>query len=541
MTTQKMTIKEIVDTIPARLGLDASQLDLSTPEKAYDFLVDSSFQIFAKCGGSDHIFDSAPGNYVILETGYKSMYDVNNLFAETSTKRETLQKKYDASGLWVADMCVDDEDGYVDFGSWPEENLHVVSDNNWPYKIGFNEFGKFNEFIETVRKICITNDEWAKVTAFISDEEYSLDIHADGTVVHNESYTINDDNGHSFAYTLANLLEVYVCDSFEELENVIPAIIINDCEDKTVIDTECGILYEYLHKEEIANLHNIEEAIALVKKYPRILRILPEEVQKNKLVAEAFIETNEAYVVAGDEIFEKSRCGRHAFLTGPLSRGRAAHLKLNGIINVHGILQDDNYLKDDIIKTWCHNPELFEKLVASAMFRWIVLDDELTSEIDHMQVLKTYPKYIYVLRDYFERKVENDAKLAEHIKRRFGLLNDADTHSIAVMAVYEMIIAAEPALIARLVDSYESFVLGPYINSLLKTLPKAMRDDIIKTNIKMAYYISDELENDETIVDYICEYCPKAGDILSDEIVLKRNLKRTTLNPDEICADCDLC
>lgn len=536
-----MTIKEIVDTIPARLGLEAGQIDLSTPEKAYDFLTDSDFQIFAQSSGSDHIFDSAPGNYIILETGYKAMYDVNNLFAETSTKREVLQKKYGASGLWVADMCVDDEDGYVDFGSWAEENLHVVSDNNWPYKIGFNEFGKFNEFIETIRKICIANDEWAKVTAFISDEEYSLDIHADGTVVHNESYAINDDNGHSFAYTLANLLEVYVCDSFEELENVIPAIIINDCEDKTVIDTECGLMYEYFHKEEIANLHNIEEAVELVKKYPRILRKLPEEIQKNKLVAQAFIEANEAYVIADVEIFENSRYGRHAFLTGPLSRGRAAHLKLNGIIDVHGILQDDNYIKDDIIRAWCRDPELFDKLMASSMYRWIVLDDELMNNIDNKNVLTLYPQYVYILRDYFEKKVREDSKLAEHIKRKFGLLNDIKDHSVAVMAVYEIILDVDPKLIAKLVDSYDSFILAPYIAELLLTVPKTMRDDIIKTNIKMAYYISDELENDEEIVDYICEYCPKAGDILSDEIVIKRNLKRTTLNPDDICEDCDLC
>ena len=541
MKTQKMTIKEIVDTIPARLGLDASQIDLSTPKKAYEFLKDSSFQIFAQSSGSDHIFDSAPGSYIILETGYKSMYDVNNLFAETSEKRESLQKKYSASGLWIADMCVDDEEGYVDFGSWSEEDLHVISDNNWPYKIGFNEFGKFNEFIETVREICIANNEWAKVTAFISDEEYSLDISTDGAVVHNEAYVICDDNGHSFAYTLANLLEVYVCDSFDELEDVLPEIIYEDCEDKTIIDPDCGLIYEYIHKEEIANLHDVDAAIELVKKHPRVLRKLPDEVQKNTLVAKAFIEANEYYVIAGDELFENSRCGRHAFLSGPLSRGRAAHLKLNGIINAHGIVQDDNYVADETIISWCHNPELFKKLVASAMFRWIVLNDELMGKIDHKRIIEAYPKYIYVLRNYFENKVQEDEKLTEHIKRRFGLLNDADAHDIAVMATYEMIIDTDPQLIARLVDSYDSFILAPYVADLLLTVPKAMRDDIIKTNIKMAYYISDELENDEEIVDYICEYCPKAGDILSDEIVIKRNLKRTTLNPDDICEDCDLC
>ena len=94
MKTTRMTIKEIVDTIPARLGLNAGQLDLSTPQKAYDFLTNQEFQIFAKASGCDHIFDSAPGNSIDLQTSYKSMYDVNNLFSVSSEKVEETQKKY---------------------------------------------------------------------------------------------------------------------------------------------------------------------------------------------------------------------------------------------------------------------------------------------------------------------------------------------------------------------------------------------------------------------------------------------------------------
>ena len=537
-----MTIKEIVDTIPARLGLDASQIDLSTPEKAYEFLRDSDFQVFAKFSGSDGIFDGGECSNAILEMGgYKSMYDVNNLFSECSTRREEMQEKYNVPETWTSVLSVEDEDGYVEFGSWLEKDLHIIEDNKWPYKIGFVEYGRFDKFIETVRKICINNGEWAQIKFYIPSEEYFLDISEDGDVKHNYKYTITDDNGYGFAYTLASFLEVFMCDTFEDMEKYSPEIIYEDCEDKTVIDHDCGLIYEYIHKDEIANLHDVAAAVELVKKYPRVLRKLPVEVQKNNLVAEAFIEANEYYVTAGDEIFENSRCGRHAFLTGPLSRGRAAHLKLNGIINAHGIVQDDNYIADETIVSWCCDPELFEKLVASHMFKWIVLNDDLMSKIDHESILKTYPKYIYVLRNYFENKVQEDEKLAEHVKRRFGLLNDAEIHDIAVMATYEMIIDTDPQLIARLVDSYDSFILAPYVADLLLTVPKAMRDDIIKTNIKMAYYISDELENDEEIVDYICEYCPKAGDILSDEIVIKRNLKRTTLNPDDICEDCDLC
>ena len=152
MKTQKMTIKEIVDTIPARLGLDANEIDLSTPEKAYEFLRDSDFQVFAKFSGSDGIFDGGECSNAILEMGgYKSMYDVNNLFSECSTRREEMQEKYNVPETWTSVLSVEDEDGYVEFGSWLEKDLHIIEDNKWPYKIGFVEYGRFDKFIETVR------------------------------------------------------------------------------------------------------------------------------------------------------------------------------------------------------------------------------------------------------------------------------------------------------------------------------------------------------------------------------------------------------
>lgn len=93
MTTKKMTIKEIVDTIPARLGLDASQLDLSTPKKAYNFIVDSEFQIFAQCSGKDSALDNSPCGHVALETGYKAMKEVNTIFNDASEKKTLLEQK----------------------------------------------------------------------------------------------------------------------------------------------------------------------------------------------------------------------------------------------------------------------------------------------------------------------------------------------------------------------------------------------------------------------------------------------------------------
>lgn len=541
MKKQKMTIKEIVDTIPARLGLDASQLDLSTPEKAYDFLTDSEFQIFSQNGGSDHVLDGSSCGTIILETGYKAMYDVNALFNDPGEKKSEMEAKYDVYDAWVYDMSVVDETGYVEDGYWLEEELYRIKEDNWPYRIGFNCYQNVSKFIKLVQKICIVNNDWAKITICFNYEEHELSVSENGQLIYDFEYTISDDNGSNLVYGIVMLLDALFCDTFEEVDFCVPNIFVEDCEEKSVIPTDCALFYNFLHKEELAKETDISKAIELIRRYPRLIKSFPIKIQMNKDVAIAFIEANDPYEKEARAILSDWRIGRHMHLSGGASRGDIAYLKLNGIISPHGLNVYDDSIDEDVLVSWCNDKDVFEKIIDSSMAGWVSLTNDLFEEIDHNRFLKSYPRYIYTLRNYFEHRVQEDEKLAEHIKRRFGLLNDADAHDIAVMATYEMIMDTDPQLIARLVDSYDSFILAPYVVDLLLTVPKAMRDDIIKTNIKMAYYISDELENDEEIVDYICEYCPKAGDILSDEIVIKRNLKRTTLNPDDICEDCDLC
>lgn len=542
MKTQKMTVKEIVNTIPARLGLNENQLDLSTPEKAYEFLRDPEFQIFAQSDNSNHIFDCAPCSLVILETGYKSMYDANNLFAAESPKIEELQKKYGVTESWVADFAVDDEDGYLEYATWPEENLHFVSDNNWPFRLGFGEFGKFDEFVELVRKICVTNNDWAKISVVISDETYnSIDISAEGTIVNSLEYKIIDNNGCAFAYNLAFLLEAFCCDTYEAFDKYAPKIIFEEAEEKNVIPSDCGLIYRFLHKEELANEYDVSKAIELIKKYPLLVKSFPSEIQKNKEVAIAFIKANDFYEQENRKILSGSYVGRHTMLSGAYSRGKIAHLKLNGLISPHGIGVCCDGINQEVLDVWFADIDIVEKFVNSYMSGWVELSDSMFEKIDHKRFLEQYPQYIYVLQRYFISKAENDSKLVEHIKRRFGLVNDVENHAVAVMATYEMIMTYDEKFTAKLIDSYNSFVLAPYIKELLISAPKKLRDEIIKSNIKTAYYISDELENDEEIVDYICKNCPKAGDILSDEIVLKRGLKRTTLDEEEICCGCEYC
>ena len=158
-------------------------------------------------------------------------------------------------------------------------------------------------------------------------------------------------------------------------------------------------------------------------------------------------------------------------------------------------------------------------------------------------MIEKYPQYLYILRWYLCSCFSKGErlKLSEHVRRKFNMKNDSNPDEVSIMAVYEIIMDMGEDYLSVLISSYNSFILAKYVSELLRTMPKDKRDEMIKKNIKYAYYIRDTLRNNEKIVQYICDNCPKAGDILSDRIVIERNLKRSTLDENEICKDCYLC
>ena len=169
------TIKEIIDTIPARLGLTKEQVDLSTPEKAYEFLTDSNYQIFAKVGGLSHIFDGDACNCVVIHSGYKAMYDLNALFSwveENKACKLKAQKKYGYTDSIEYCAAVIDETGCVEDNGYTNDELQKwIIDKGWPFAIQIDSedlFLKFNRFFQVLQKICLQTQDWIELKIFIS-------------------------------------------------------------------------------------------------------------------------------------------------------------------------------------------------------------------------------------------------------------------------------------------------------------------------------------------------------------------------------------
>ena len=549
MVKTTKTIKELVNSIPERLGVDPTKIDLSTPEKVLDFFNNTTIsQLFSFANGSAGIWDGYYDNGLTLETDHKAMYDINGIFGEEEEIRSQLQKEFNYFDDIYYDCSMDDN-GDMEYGLiFHNDELSFFVENNCPYMIQFmDDHEGFNRFIELLQKICKKHSSKIKLTRQILDDKYEIFISESGEITYGDSlFEIVDDNGIRFVTGIVYYLSAFECDSFDSLEKYGMKYECYDYNEKFTIPKECGVTYIYENEEELKKEKDIAKAAAVVSKYPIVLNTLSEAMQKEKEIAKAFISSNDKIIKSANEEASDWRIGRHTKLTGSVERGEKAPSQLNGIIYTEG---DHNFCKfaesldPQLIRYWMNDPELFDMLMQSSMWEWMPIDDELYEKINHGEMIEKYPQYLYILRWYLCSCFSKGErlKLSEHVRRKFNMKNDSNPDEVSIMAVYEIIMDMGEDYLSVLISSYNSFILAKYVSELLRTMPKDKRDEMIKKNIKYAYYIRDTLRNNEKIVQYICDNCPKAGDILSDRIVIKRNLKRSTLDENEICKDCYLC
>ena len=547
MKKTTMTIKKIVESFPARLGIDPSTVDLSTPENALDFLNGEACQTFANIDDMADIWDGYYEGGLVIEADHKTMYDINGLFSELSENRKDLQKKYDYFDEVFFDGSVVDEDGNIEYGVIYENDQldTVITENNWKYRVQFDDdFNGFDRFIEALIKICIENKGTVSIIRFILDDHYKMTVNSEGEIEFGKNpYVINDDNGYGFVSSLLFYLNAFRCDSFEKLEKYGMKYEYIESNEKRDIPEECGLTFIHQHRDELASEKDIVKAVNIISKYPNVIVALPEELQQNNEVAKAFLTANNNILIAAKSDKTDWRTGRHMTLSCSLSRGEIAKYNLNGIVYTDADFGAGITLDSKIVQKWAESPELLDILMRSEMWSWLKLSDEMYSKFNHKELIKEYPQYVYCLRRYFFdsfSKAEN-GKLAEHIRRRFEMNNHSTAMETATMAVYEVLLDIDKSFLPVLINSYDSFILAEYVSDWLRTLSEEKRDKVIMSNMKYAYYIREELYNDEPIVDYIVDQCPRAGDILSDEIVIKRGLKRTVLDEELICENCDLC
>lgn len=540
----KKTVTELVKSIPERLGLD---LDLSTPQKVYDFLNDEDFPIFYVSGGCNELSDCIETYNVmewIFKCGYKSMHVFNELFSPETPNNE-LRVRYgieDKEETIYALIDYDDDIEYLsDVSFYEEEGTEYIA----ALPMGIVDF---KSILNACAQICKETNDYIHIETKAVEEigkGFGYDISCEGVINPFGKFEICDDNGCEFAKDLSWFIELFRCKTFKEMEEICVPYEIEVAE-QVQIDTDCGRFYLYKNKEKIKNLSDIDEAVELVSQYPVLLTHFPKEIQLNKRVIEAFIDANEPYMAGYNRVDAENTvfCGECGWLhLSTVIASETSKLRLNSIIP--GAFYTIP-IRNDILFSWCSDQKLFEKMLSSSMYRWCQLSDESFERFNHKELFKLSPRYAGILRKYYhnrEETLDEETRKKEdlHIRRKYRLSDDVSSENIVLLKTFEILEESKNDAIKALSLRLNDYELTSLVKDYLLSLPKEERDLLIKSNIRLAYPIRNTLSNDEEIVEYICEMCECAGDFLSDEIVEIRGLKRTNLDMSKVCEDCDFC
>jgi len=538
----KTTVTELVKSIPERLGLD---LDLSTPQKAYDFLNDKDFPIFYLSGNSRNLANYAYSPMYtewIVKCGHRAMYIFNDLF---SPEEPSDTKKYESYGIDLNETKICDLVDYEDNIGFYEDISFYEKENTQYIAILPGEFEDFKSVLNACSKICKeTNDYIHFECRSLDDKVFGYDIAADGSVESFGEFRIKDNNADCFAGDLSLFISLFGCKTFEDMEEICVPYAVEILEQKT-IDKNCGLFYLYKNRETISTITNETKAAEIVEKYPIAFESLPENLQQSKAVAMAFIKGNDQYMAAYNIIKSEYTIFSDGvwMQLGEITAGDTANLALNGVVPC-----DKWYspISNDVLNSWCENEEIFESLLRSSMRSWCRISDELFEKLDHKKLFSLEPYYIIVLRRYYKEHTEKlDEKAYDkedlHIRRKYCLSDDVSEDNIITLKTIEKIEKDCPDAIKILSGYLNNTETVALMKSYLLALPKEERNNLIKRNIRLAYTIRNELSNDDEVVDYICEMCECAGDFLSDEIVEIRGLKRTNLDMSKVCEDCNFC
>lgn len=538
----KKTVTDLVKSIPERLGLE---LDLSTPQKVYDFLNDEDFPIFYMSGESRNFV-----NYVgmpmytdwIVKCGHKSMYIFNDLFSPEPKEKDDIFNKYNVcfEDAMICDLVdYDDNIGYYsDISFYEKENTQYIA----ILSTGVNNF---KNVIDACAKICIETNDYIHFECYGFDNQtFGYDIAPDGSVSKFGTFLINDNNADSFSGDLSVFILLFGCNTFEEMEEVCVPYIIKISEQKS-IDANCGLFYCYKNKASLKSVSDEKNAANIVEEFPIAIDYLSIDLQKSKPVALAFIQGNEPYMETYNKI--KNECTIFADGTwmqlGELLAGQTANLSLNGLMPKN---KWSGILNEEVWNAWCSDIEIFKKILCSSMYGYCTISNKAFEEFDHRALFNLSPHYASILRNYYrerEEKLDEETRKKEdlHIRRKYRLSDDVSSENIVLLKTFEILEESKNDAIKALSLRLNDYELTSLVKDYLLSLPKEERDLLIKSNIRLAYPIRNALSNDEEIVEYICEMCECAGDFLSDEIVEVRGLKRTNLDISKVCEDCNYC
>lgn len=298
-----------------------------------------------------------------------------------------------------------------------------------------------------------------------------------------------------------------------------------------------------------------EEAIRLVKKTPIVYRYLPEQLQRDREVAIAFIKSNAGYISAyfAALLEAKQRDAEEgSYTASSLIRANHADLFLNGIISD----------LPEVLNTFTGDAEVLSLLGSTGMSAPITFTDRNYHEKVLSKAIGKGHALVDPLFAYWYARLPRDKKTDEHIRVKYELTVDDPIFLVAAFKCLEVIDAGagdpDAAHMALLMKcnafraeaahgEEEDAAIGydPFFFDHQKQAARLFKTFSVQKQNELAggYYFLASLmkptDLDPALAQIIAKECPLARRLLPGEYTLRYDLHRDPAHRD--CTKCAKC
>lgn len=295
-----------------------------------------------------------------------------------------------------------------------------------------------------------------------------------------------------------------------------------------------GLLLRYNHAA--LNDLDVKDWTQLVERLPGVFPYLTEDIRARKDVALTAIRANRQYTkqyyAALDNSYSETLCASSSVV-----RGESHKFSEKAMLNNYCSAFPSSLMAE---------PEILIALADANMAEAIKPSGKDYNEKSFVEALKAARNkfgILYALYGYWKQKLADDAKTAEHIKRKYTLFSDAPNDLVAAYRCREILEAVPDSETLWLNLLSCGYLLNFDFWSTLTTASPDVLEKLKRTFRKMpekeqnmvilhswyeyAMLIKADLL-DDGIAKLIAERCPNAAHILPEEYVLKFGLRADT-------------
>ncbi len=313
--------------------------------------------------------------------------------------------------------------------------------------------------------------------------------------------------------------------------------------------------YKYGNKKDIFNSY--EETIKLIEQYPIVFSIVPEQLKDKNMVL-TFIKANGKFVKRFKDIQneilkrdeEKRKNGVYTSVSGMHADIFAIEQEIKNNAFVDTLFDLGEFAKDvDVLVCAMEN---------SCYGLWFVntvglfkLEPQHYDEKTIIKVIKRFPQIVTRVYCYWDSYIKNFPKEKEKVRVKDELRNDPADEELALFKTLSLIDVDNIEAIAHLISTYQIWGINncgenldhtDIIKNLFATYDIETQNKLVQNYFGQARYLKNGVL-DADLEQHIAKHCPIAGDILSDEAILKYNLMPSDSDEESLqkCKECSAC